>query len=504
MSAAAMRRALSCACRPISSDPPASEEIKLKQSYKGLVALAIVLFVFSRLTEGFIVPIAYVSGASEALVYQYIIGSCSFVLTLLAARLIKQELIHGYIERSLNTKVPALIGGISTGFVIFFGICAILSLVFDRNISALIATLAGSACLLGFALKDFAVALFAGITLNLEKSYRVGDIIKVGDKQGTVDQITWRNTILASADRTTIIPNISLLKQVIQNLNKPESISKRSVELLIDYDVSVESVERILYAGALGASGVTHAKPPAVFATRMLPDGVQYEVIFFIANSGDAKRSEHAVIKNILESMRKADIMVAMPKRGSVEGVIRSKISNRSSDLFYLLQQVQVLRDFPREVCMRISELLIARRYPTGARVVQFGESRNSLFIVAEGIVKSSTTDQEDKLLEENFIATEFFGRRSLFGFLPQGASVHTQADTLLYEFNQFALQTLLIEYPELIHSFANNLAHIRWKRSQSNKPGELPRADEIQHLVELYRGQIEANYGGKLTALLA
>ena len=471
----------------------------MKQSYRGLVALAIVLFVFSRLTEGFIVPIAYVSGAAETTVYQYIIGACAFVLTLLTARLIKQELIHGYIERSLNAKVPALIGGISSGFVIFLGICAILSLVFDRNISALIATLAGSAALLGFALKDFAVALFAGITLNLEKSYRVGDTIRVGDKQGIVDQITWRNTILASADRTTIIPNISLLKQVIQNLNKPESVSKRSVELLIDYDVSVESVERILYAGALGASGVTHVEPPTVLATKMLPDGVQYEVAFFIANIGDGKRSAHAVIKSILESMRKADIMVAMPKHGSVEGVMRSKISNRSSDLFYLLQQVQILRDFPREVCLRISELLIARRYPAGARVVNFGENTHSLFIVAEGIVKSSKADQEDKLIEENFIATEFFGRRSLFGFLPQGASIYTQADTLLYEFNQFALQTLLNEYPEMIHSFANNLAHIRWKRSQSNKPGDLPRTDEIQHMVEMYRGQIEANYGGKL-----
>ena len=476
----------------------------MKKNYRGLVALAVVLFVLSRLTDGFIVPIAYVSGASKTTVYQYIIGACAFVLTLLTARLIKQELIHGYIERRLNGKVPALIGGITSGFVIFLGICAILSLVFDRNISALIATLAGSAALLGFALKDFAVSLFAGITLNLEKSYSVGDVILVGERRGTVDQITWRNTILTSSDRTIIIPNIRLLKQVIQNLNKPESISRRSVELLIDYDVSVESVERILYAGALGASGVTHAEPPAVFATKMLPDGVLYEVVFFIASNGDAKRAQHAVIKNILESMRKADIMVAMPKHGSVEGVVRSKISNRSSDLFYLLQQVQILRDFPKDVCLRISELLIARHYPAGTQVVQFGETRHSLFIVAEGIVKSTRADQDDKPIEEHFIATEFFGRRSLFGFLPQGASVHTHADTLLYEFNQFALQTLLNEYPALIEKFAQNLALIRWKRSQSNKPGDLPEADEIQHLVDLYRGQIEANYGRKQTASAA
>jgi CRP-like cAMP-binding protein len=181
---------------------------------------------------------------------------------------------------------------------------------------------------------------------------------------------------------------------------------------------------------------------------------------------------------------------------------VRSKVSNRSSDLFYLLQQVQILRDFPKEVCMRISELLIARHYPAGTQVVQFGESRHSLFIVAEGIVKSTRTDQDDKLIEEHFIATEFFGRRSLFSFLPQGASVHTHVDTQLYEFNQFALQTLLNEYPELTDKFAHNLAHVRWKRSQGNNPSDLPRADEIQHLVDLYRGQIEANYGRRQAAL--
>jgi small-conductance mechanosensitive channel/CRP-like cAMP-binding protein len=473
----------------------------MKTNYRGLIIALVVLMVLSNLTEGFIEPIAYVLQISSTSVWEYVAGAAAFVFTMLVSRFIKQEFIHGYVERTIEAKVPELIGTITSGVVIFIGCCFILSLVFGRNISTLLAALAGSAALLGFALKDFAVALFAGIILNLEKSFQVGDVVRIGDKQGFVDQITWRNTILHTADRVITIPNVSIMKQAIQNLSTTANVTRRSVELTIDYDISVESVERILYAGVLGAAGIKQEKPPNIFARKMTQDGILYEVQYFISNKTNGLKADHAIIKNVLESMRRSDISVALPRHGVVEGVGRSKISNRSSDLFHLIQQVRLFRNFSDAMCLEIIELLLPHRFPAGAQVVQLGELRNSLFIVAEGRVKYQGVDQDDQAKDEFFVSTEYFGGRSLVACLPQAAKVVAETPTLIYELHQSALQVLIRSNPTLVDSLVNNLAQIRLAQSSQNALEGTQPGDSLEHLISSYRGQIEANYDVRSTA---
>jgi CRP-like cAMP-binding protein len=359
----------------------------------------------------------------------------------------------------------------------------------------LLAALAGSAALLGFALKDFAVALFAGVILNLEKSFQVGDVVRIGDKQGFVDQITWRNTVLHTADRVITIPNVGIMKQAIQNLSTAANVTRRSIELTIDYDISVESVERILYAGVLGAVGIKQEKPPNIFARKMTQDGILYEAQYFISNKTNGLKADHAVIKNILESMRRSDVSVALHRHGVVEGMGRSKISNRSSDLFHLIQQVRLFRNFSDPLCLEIIDLLLTHRFPAGAQVVDLGELRNSLFIVAEGRVKRQGVNQDDRTNEEFFVSTEFFGRRSLIACFPQTAKVVAETPTLIYELHQSALQILIHTNPTIVDALATNLAQLRLMQSAQNYLDDTQTSGAQAHLVNYYRGQIEANY---------
>ena len=467
----------------------------MKSGYRGLVVALVVLIILSNLSEGFIEPIAFVLNTESNKIWEYVAGAAALIFTVLISRFINREFIHGYLERALGTKVPHLIGTITSGVVLFIGGCLILSLVFGRNISTLLAALAGSVALLGFALKDFAVALFAGVILNLEKSFQVGDVVRIGDKQGFVYQITWRNTILHTADRVITIPNVSIMKQPIQNLSTAANVTRRSVELTIDYDISVDSVERILYAGVLGAVGIKQEKPPNIFARKMTQDGILYEVQYFISNKTNGLKADHAVIKNILESMRRSAITVALPRHGVVEGVALSKISNRSSDLFHLIQQVRLFRNFSDQLCSEIIELLIPHRLSADAQIVQFGEIRNSLFIVAEGRVKRKSLDQDDQFKEEFFVSTEFFGRRSLIACLPQSASVVAETPALIYELHHSALQKLISANPELVEALATNLANIRLMQPTQNYLEDIQGAGSLSHLIESYRGQIEANY---------
>ena len=137
--------------------------------------------------------------------------------------------------------------------MIFVGICLIMAVVFERDITALVATGGASLMILGIALRDVMLALFTGILLNVEKPFQVGDTVRINDRlTGKIERITWRTTVLQTpANETVYVPNLPLASATILNKAQPDTRSKRTLELIIDYDTSVESAERILYAAAL-------------------------------------------------------------------------------------------------------------------------------------------------------------------------------------------------------------------------------------------------------------
>jgi small-conductance mechanosensitive channel/CRP-like cAMP-binding protein len=468
-------------------------------------AIAAVLGTVLLLDNLFTRPLAFVSGISEASLVQFITGGFMFVATLMAARFVREDIIHGMLERRSGKQIPQLVGDLTGVLVIFIGICVILAVVFKRDITALVATGGASVMVIGLALRDMLLAAFTGVLLNIEKPLKPGDLVRINDKwQGKVVKTTWRATTLQTAAGNIILPNLSLANAVILNMAALEGgRSTRFVEVVIDYDTSVESAERILYAAALGA-GVPQVAPPTVFARKMERDGVLYEVGVTIANYADFKKAEHAIIKNILQRMRDAGVTVSFPKSEIIHTPQRARIADRSMDTLRLVQQCRVFRGLPEEVCRRITTLLVDRHYAAGATIVNAGERRYSLFIIGEGMAKRTMTDRDGaKLVDERFIATEAFGRRALFGCQAQDAKVVAETAVLAYELDRRALARLLDEDPALIDVLARSLALLSWRESKEGASGREPEPAVIDRLTHLHRGQIEAAYRAEAPASL-
>ena len=479
----------------------------LMKIYGRLAIIVVVLGMVAFLDKLFTGPLAFVSGLSDATLGQWVTAAFAFALTVLAARIVKREIIHGWLKRRSGKDIPQLIGDLTGGLVLFIGICAIFALVFKKDITALVATGGASLMIVGIALRDILLALFTGVLLNVEKPFMVGDTVRISDKWlGKIERITWRTTVIQTqANETVFIPNLSLSNAVIVNMLLPDARSKRYVEVVIDYDTSVESAERILYAAVLGAPGVKHVGAPTVFARKMERDGVLYEIAFTITHYDDRKLAEHAVIKSVLQRMRDAEITVSFPKSEVIHSRQRVSIANRSLDVFNLVQQCKLFRGLADDVCHRISDAVVERHFVAGAPIVHAGERRHALFIIGEGMAKRTLSDREGaKVVSERFIATEFFGRRGLFACQPQAATVLAETAVLVYELDRRALARLFEETPDLIQTLAQALAHLNWRETNAGNPDSEPLPAVIERLVNLYRGQIESNYGDRLAVALA
>ena len=463
--------------------------------YGRLLATALVVaaaLVFEGLLIG---PLSFVLGASGASVGQWVLAIFAVLLTLLTIRVVKRELIGGVLARRAGATVPQLVSDVAGAVIFFTGLCIILSTVFKRDITGFLAAGGASIMVLGLALRDMLLAAFTGIVLNIEKPFKPGDMIRVADKfQGRVERITWRVTVLlTNTNETVVVPNLMLSNAIIVNLDSPDTRTRRGLDVIIDYDTSVESAERILYAAAL-ASGIAMSAPPVVSARRLERDGVLYEISFTIPNFADFKRAEHDMIKSVLTCMRDARITVSFPKTEIIRTDGRAAIANRALDSFYLVQQCRVFRSLPDEICTKVAGALVEHSFKKGAVIVRAGEKRHSMFIVGEGLARRITSTRDGSAtVQERFIATEAFGRRALFCLDLQAATVTTETDALVYELSSVALAALFAEQPALKLRMAEALADLTAVPPHSDEP---TRAAERRRQAALYEGQIEASYG--------
>ena len=136
--------------------------------------------------------------------------------------------------RSLADRPSARFPNIVQDAVIV--VLAFLATTFVLRDTGLVAASAASAVVVGFALQDTLGNAFAGLAIQIEKPFRVGHWIRVGDHVGVVEEITWRATKLRTrAGAFVIVPNSVISKEAIVNFNEPVRPVRFSIDIGATY-----------------------------------------------------------------------------------------------------------------------------------------------------------------------------------------------------------------------------------------------------------------------------
>jgi len=113
------------------------------------------------------------------------------------------------------------------------------------------AMLAGAAILtaaIGFAAQQSVANIISGIFIILFKPFRVGDsIVLPDDKQGTVEDITLRHTILRdSENKSIIVPNTTINSSTLVNATIAEQPVCALIEVLVSYTADIDRVMTVM------------------------------------------------------------------------------------------------------------------------------------------------------------------------------------------------------------------------------------------------------------------
>ena len=146
-------------------------------------------------------------------------------------------------EKAFNDQFLILIGKLIKGGVIVLSVLTTLdNLHFD--IKAALASVSVVGLALGLAAQDTVANLFGAVSVFVDKPFQIGDRIRVGDVDGTVEEMGLRSTQVRSLDGFVItVPNKTIGNTTVTNITRRPTI-KTELNFGVTYDTSADRLER--------------------------------------------------------------------------------------------------------------------------------------------------------------------------------------------------------------------------------------------------------------------
>lgn len=127
----------------------------------------------------------------------------------------------------------------------------VLSLFVSLSTDKVIALTGTVAVALGFAFKDYASSLIAGVVALFETPYRVGDRVKIGENYGEIVNFGLRGIRLQTVDDNLVfIPHNKIWNEPISNANNGALEAQVTTDFYLAHGVDTELVIKILLRAA--------------------------------------------------------------------------------------------------------------------------------------------------------------------------------------------------------------------------------------------------------------
>lgn len=199
--------------------------------------------------------------------------------------------------------------------LLFLGTLVLLQLWgFDLSTLTVFASVLGVG--IGLGLQGFAKNFISGMVLIFEQPIKVGDFVKVGEYQGTVERINVRSTELRTLDQVSIIvPNSELLESKVLNWDHGSSISRLQIPVKVAYSASPTTVREALMDAARDYSSILKDPPPRVFFTEFGDHSLNFLLLVWV----DEPQKQFAIKSDLnfrIETiLRHRKIEIPLPQR---------------------------------------------------------------------------------------------------------------------------------------------------------------------------------------------
>jgi small-conductance mechanosensitive channel/CRP-like cAMP-binding protein len=338
------------------------------------------------------------------------------------------------------------------------------------DLGGIIATSAVVTAVIGFSLQDTLGNVMGGVALQLEQSIAVGDWVRVGEVEGLVREIRWRQTSIETRNwDTVVIPNSLLMKSQVIVLGRREGrprLHRMWVRFNVDFRYSpvdvIDAVERALQAEVI-PNVASEPRPDCIF-TEFKDSYGQYAVRYWLIDFAKDDPTSSEVSTRIFVALKRAgmtpsipaqSVFLTMESRARANLKMQQEVEHRAA----ILKDVKLLQPLNDAERQELAGKMSVAPFRSGEVITRQGNEAHYLYIMAKGEAKVCVSADGQTRQVATIGVCDVFGEMGLMTGAPRTATVTALTEVVCYRLGKDAFQDILHRRPELAESISHLLA---------------------------------------------
>ena len=396
--------------------------------------------------------------------WRYHVGAAAILLsTALIVALVNRYVWDFYFEKKRQTRIPHFLREVVGGIIFLIVLLFILSYGYHAE-AQLKGLLAGSgvlAIILGFAGQNLFAGIIGGVSIQINRPYKVGDWLKVGDTYGEVREINWRSTRLCTNDNIYLdIPNNEMVSHQIVNLHYPTEVHAMRIRVGVEYKNPPNVVKEALYRAASTAKGVLAEPKTKIFLVDFGESACIYEIKYYMGNHARINEVNDAVRTNVWYELKRRGVTIPFPIRTlQVERKAALPIKEEQAEALAILRGERLFECLSEEQLSHVVQEARLKLFGRGEPVIEEGSAGDSMFVMLRGAANVYVSKNGSKIHVAKLGAGDCFGEMSLLTGEPRSATVRADADCYVMEIGKPIMAEVLRDAPDCLEKLSELLA---------------------------------------------
>ena len=311
----------------------------------------------------------------------------------------------------------------------------------------------------GLALQDTLGNLFAGIALQADQPFQVGDVVTMSDRKGgVVESVSWRGVKIRTFQNKLLVISNSVLGKEMIEVAPRQNLNARLVFFNTEYSDSPAKTIQVVRDAVRQVENVSPKIRPVVRIRNLGDNGLDWEVKYWMEDYTKYNDTDALIRQRIWYVFNREKIEFAYPTHTVHMAEKREETTfvEYISTVSEHLQQVPLFVPLAEEELQRLAKASTTRVFAPGEAIVRRGMEGNSMFVIIRGSVKVQIPENDYQKTINKLTANDFFGEMSLLTGQPRTATVIAEEETEVIQIKKTAIRPLFEANPQLMKAICD------------------------------------------------
>lgn len=374
-------------------------------------------------------------------------------------------LLYALLRHYQLTRLPRFTFNIFAWSIIILIVVTSSKFMFNTNLTGFLVTSTVISAIVGLSVQDTLTNLFAGISLQSEAPFTIGDWVYLGGQEGKVVDQNWRSlTLLSRANHRITLPNKMIAQEKIINYSKPTSRQIHIFDVGLDYSHPPNEVKAVLNKVLIDMPEVTIDHVAFPFVKEYADSSIIYSLKFWIEDYGQLPYIQDKILSRLWYALKRKNIKIPYP----ISELHMQMMDGKDAEKEHIYDREKVIseiKDFEwlqnlnEEQLGMLSEKSWIETYAGEEILIREGEPGDSMFIIVKGRVEVLIRNPRGiniHVAEKE--RGEYFGEMSLLTGKERSATIKAKEDTTVVVMDKKAFSEILLKDAQLLELFIASL----------------------------------------------